>query len=102
MKPRKHCEVIKAWADGARIEYREFPHETWRISIHPAWYEDHEYRVAERRMYRLGLYVGWPMRNHVVAHQADSLSELRHIEVAEPAGEDFIRWLSDWTEVPND
>lgn len=101
MKPHKHCEVIKAWADGARIEYRKFSHETWRISIHPAWYEDHEYRVAERGMYRLGFYIG-ATRNYVVAHQADSRKEQRHIELSQPAGDDFIRWLSDWTELPND
>ena len=101
MKPHKHCEVIKAWADGARIEYRKFSHETWKILSHPVWNEDNEYRVAERRMYRLGFYIG-ATRNYVVAHQADSLKELRHIEVVESASKDFIRWLSDWTELPND
>ena len=44
MKPHKHAELIKAWADGAEIEY--FDHEEgWTNQEHPAWYVDTEYRI---------------------------------------------------------
>ena len=44
MKPHKHAELIKAWADGAEIQY--FDHEEgWTTQLHPAWYVDTEYRI---------------------------------------------------------
>jgi hypothetical protein len=44
MKPHKHAELIKAWADGAEIQY--FDHEEgWKSQEHPAWYVDTEYRI---------------------------------------------------------
>lgn len=48
MKPHKHAEVIKAWADGATIEYRnEISHPCWTDMpiCSPNWHEDFEYRV---------------------------------------------------------
>lgn len=44
MKPRKHAELIKAWADGATIEFR-WPEAEWKIISHPQWEDDCEYRV---------------------------------------------------------
>ena len=29
MTPRKHCEVIKAWADGATVQYKYRASDTW-------------------------------------------------------------------------
>ena len=52
MKPHKHAELIKAWADGAEIEYRRL--ESWGMRDWELisdklifWYEDdvHEYRI---------------------------------------------------------
>ena len=35
--PHKHAELIKAWADGAEIEY-SFAHDMWSpISVEPSW-----------------------------------------------------------------
>ena len=44
--PHKHAAVIKEWADGAKIEFRQLQCE-WRDLIvkNPAWHEDTEYRV---------------------------------------------------------
>jgi hypothetical protein len=44
---RKHVELIKAWADGAEIEYKDtvFPDRGWNFVKSPSW-EDHiEYRI---------------------------------------------------------
>lgn len=44
MKPHKHAELIKAWADGAEIEY--FRDEVgWQLICTPSWDEDVEYRI---------------------------------------------------------
>ena len=45
-KPRKHSELIKAWADGAEIEW--FNHRTgvWEFIVDPTWWGD-EYRTRE-------------------------------------------------------
>ena len=39
----KHAEVIKAWADGASIEFKS--KNGWQLCNDPGWYDDYEYRV---------------------------------------------------------
>jgi hypothetical protein len=41
----KHAELIKAWADGAKIEYLRKLQKCWVEVSHPAWVEDCEYRI---------------------------------------------------------
>lgn len=43
-KPHKHAELIKAWADGAEIEFRGGLDE-WHVTYHPDWFDDVEYRL---------------------------------------------------------
>lgn len=45
--PHKHAAVIKAWADGAEIEYRnpDAIHSAWFTTKHPVWVDGFEYRV---------------------------------------------------------
>lgn len=43
--PHKHAEVIKAWADGAEIEYRSNPGSNWVPTLSPSWFGCYEYRV---------------------------------------------------------
>ena len=53
MKPHKHAELIKAWADGAEIEFRyvlsnhrEIVWSEWfNANLTPAWSEDYEFRI---------------------------------------------------------
>jgi hypothetical protein len=46
MKPHMHCESIKAWAGGARIQWRTPGTSVWIDCIHmPEWSIDREYRV---------------------------------------------------------
>ena len=44
-KPHVHAEVIKAWADGAEIEYFSSIPKQWRPVIHPSWDPRMLYRV---------------------------------------------------------
>ena len=43
MKPHKHSELIKAWADGAEIQLRF--QEAWTDCPLPQWFPDAEYRI---------------------------------------------------------
>lgn len=44
--PHKHAALIKAWADGAEIEYRIYGTEEW-FPCHAVvgWYPSYEYRI---------------------------------------------------------
>ena len=43
----KHCELIKAWADGAEIEFYSKHFKRWVIADRNAihWHPDYEYRL---------------------------------------------------------
>ena len=43
--PHKHAELIKAWADGAQIEYWSKTYEVWAETHDPAWVEADNYRI---------------------------------------------------------
>jgi hypothetical protein len=45
MKPHKHAELIKFWADGAEIEYYSYTKQMWTSMEAPNWGIDTEYRV---------------------------------------------------------
>ena len=44
-KPHKHADLIKAWADGAEIEFFDIFLKEWIISPTPSWSEDRAYRI---------------------------------------------------------
>ena len=49
-KPRMHSELIKAWADGADIEWYDRGTEKWtHISGPPSWWKDDKYRIMTTR-----------------------------------------------------
>lgn len=41
----KHYDSIIAWANGAKIQDRAFPHFEWRDSLNPSWWISFEYRI---------------------------------------------------------
>ena len=41
MKPHKHAELIKAWADGAEIEYKSKVDGVWCSRDDDPWAEDY-------------------------------------------------------------
>lgn len=43
--PRKHAELIHAWANGAEVEMWYSEELRWRYISHPAWYVDTIYRI---------------------------------------------------------
>lgn len=42
--PHPHAELIKAWADGAKIQYKNENNE-WITANPPSWYKNTEYRI---------------------------------------------------------
>jgi hypothetical protein len=53
MKPQKHAELIRAWADGAVIQYwSDHGRECWVdcVDNRPHWSEDVRYRVKPERL----------------------------------------------------
>lgn len=67
MTPRKHAELIKAWADGAEIQYRVRSTDHWRDCINPDWLIDVEYRIKPVPKA--------DFHSYVIAYNADSRPE---------------------------
>lgn len=44
-QPHKHAELIKAWADGAEIEFFSPQGHVWLEASTPQWWDDFEYRI---------------------------------------------------------
>jgi hypothetical protein len=45
MKPHKHAELIKAWADGAEIEAFDSCTDQWIRASSPSWQNQIKYRI---------------------------------------------------------
>ncbi|UOF77716.1 hypothetical protein [Caudoviricetes sp.] len=43
MRPHKHAEIIKAWADGAEIQAKS--DNVWLDCRNPEWFHNAEYRI---------------------------------------------------------
>lgn len=48
-KPRMHSEMIKAWADGADVEWFNTKTNEWKFIVYPTWREDTKYRIKTTR-----------------------------------------------------
>ena len=44
-KPHKHAEIIKAWADGAEVEFKSSCTSSWWPTTTPTWDRCYEYRI---------------------------------------------------------
>lgn len=44
-KPHKHAELIKAWADGAEIQYKFDDSDFWEDVQNPTWIDEFQYRI---------------------------------------------------------
>lgn len=45
LKPRPHAEIIKAWADGATIQFKSKGSGVWTTTSSPLWHINTEYRI---------------------------------------------------------
>ena len=53
----KHAELIKAWADGAKIE-RKMSDTQWVHCNLPVWYPHEQYRITPKPDVVDGIYIG--------------------------------------------
>lgn len=87
-----HCDVIKAWADGEKIEYKHPDDACWHKASTPTWDVNIQYRVKPKpvtKWYRValfkagnGVYFGF-------------VSGSDYIEKNYESHEGFIRWVTD-------
>lgn len=47
-KPHKHAELIKAWADGAEIEWYDEYHSQYFNCTNPSWCDNTKYRIKPK------------------------------------------------------
>ena len=47
-KPHKHAELIKAWAEGAEIEWYDEYHSQYFNCTNPNWRDNTEYRIKPK------------------------------------------------------
>lgn len=78
MIPHKHAHLIKAWAEGAKIEYKQ-PNNTWVELPTPYWDTTAEYRIKPTEpKFKLGDYVwkksGSQWAGHVVGTYSTKLT----------------------------
>jgi hypothetical protein len=87
-----HCDLIKAWADGAQVQYLAGL-TTWRDVIGtPCWSDDTQYRIKPKIItFRNALMGGNAMSNYVIA-----CNQYPQAVEKDPW---FIKWLGDWQEV---
>lgn len=88
-KPHKHCELIKAWADGATIEF--FHPETlkWVVDHMPTWSLIVIYRIKpEPKKTYVRLWMN--SRGLISSLHTKDKSKLSDID---------YKWVSDWVEV---
>jgi hypothetical protein len=57
VKSHPHCEIIKAWADGAEIQWYHEYEQRWYDHIDPpSWSSAQRYRIKPKVEYKLYLY----------------------------------------------
>lgn len=93
--PHKHAEVIKAWADGYEIQFKEESSSEWRDVVgQPSWLYYLEYRVKPTPVvnkFRVALL-------HDCGHTYPEVFTVEQDEERIENTSYFIRWLTDWIE----
>ena len=81
-QPHKHAELIKAWADGAEIEYWDVYDNRWFDATCPAWNLNFKYRIKPEPkpdvVHEIKVWVGGNAREKVVLHMYNSETHKAH------------------------
>jgi hypothetical protein len=95
MPKHVYCDLIKAWADGAEIQYSELSINEWRDIKNPNWNIDVEFRIKPKPKiikYRNFL---WQCQSNRSINIQVSTEENNRIDPRE-RWNGFIKWLGDW------
>lgn len=77
MKPHKHAEIIKAWADGRPVQVR-ISQDHWADIEKPSWHGIQEYRIKpepKRGWYRVALLVCGGTLTADILHSEESIEQ---------------------------
>ena len=101
MTPRPHAAIIKAWADGATIQYQVDSTRQWITCETPAFSPTGVYRIKPSTIgFRVALFYSPGPNKHYVATVASKQREAEINDAEDNGlGSGFCRWLTDWTEV---
>ena len=94
----KHCDLIKAWADGTEIQQKHpiAPRKWEDIEKFPSWSDSMEYRIKPKVI---------KYRNFLWYSECSARPLVSLCTYEEHKGEpregwkNFIKWLGDWQEV---
>ena len=87
----KHCESIKAWADGEDIEYFHNGCQQWFKAPSPQWNYDTEYRVKPKEeflKYKVGLFKLPDGKFYTLTYYPDAYIIAEQFE-------EFVMWITD-------
>ena len=89
-----HCDLIKAWADGADIEFWDIYENKWEPCANPPiWHTNTKYRIAKNKInVRFAIIKENDEYRIFTCYTAMEGSAVER-------SEKFVRWHSDWTEV---
>lgn len=91
-KPHKHCELIKAWADGAEIQFFNHFTRSWEGLNEPTWSDETEYRIKPKTiLYRAAIYKFTGGFATAAVNDAEQEQAIANAPC-------FIGWLTDWIE----
>lgn len=95
LKPRPHAELIKAWADGAKIQVLDVSGH-WKDIAIPSWCHDSQYRIKPTtKKYRVALMDNGRDKFAMVVNSPNASADMESSTC-------FVRWLTDWVEyAPN-
>jgi len=88
--PHVHATLIKAWADGAKIQFRRNPMDTWQDieDCKIGWYPECYYRIKpEKKWFRVALFNSCTGKYTTSTHYLDK-------ELSWPHLPEFIKWLT--------
>lgn len=83
-KPHVHAEVIKAWADGAEIEYRHEDSHVWRVADNPTWNLYIRYRVKPEPVVKYHGILQGANRYEDINHNTGYYFEVSHVRSIDP------------------
>lgn len=89
--PHKHAELIKAWADGAEIEFYDSLHKGWKSIAGPiTWAPTLQYRIKPaKQWYRVAL-KAYSDKSFYTVTAESVMSEQNH-----ERSKTFVRWLTE-------
>lgn len=93
MPKHVHCELIKAWADGAKIQVLPFGETEWKDLDQPNWHTTGNYRIKPKaKVFKCRPYLYKNMDGVISLEVSKGILTVSEIE----SHRGFIKWLSDW------